>query len=198
MTVKTSIQREDLFDLEAYSKIRKDKRAEMVALKKNRRMEVGPFATFYFESYDTMWYQIHEMLIVEKGGEAQIEDELNAYNPLIPNGSELVATFMLEIEDPIRREKMLASLGGIEETIELRIGSHVVKAHAEQDVERTRADGKASSVHFLHFQLTAEQVKAFRGPDDVFIAITREGYQHMAQMPKAVRDSLANDLNDVS
>jgi len=195
MPVKTSIQRDEIMDINAYAELRKEKRAEMVALKKNRRMDVGPFATFYFENYDTMWYQVHEMLLTERGGDAQIEDELSAYNPLVPNGSELVATFMIEIADPVRRAKILATLGGIEECIELRIGDHVIAARAEQDVDRTTAEGKASSVHFVHFPLSDAQKQAFRDTaTPALIAITREGYQHQAQIPEAVRENLIGDL----
>lgn len=195
MSSKTSIQREDIMDLGEYTKLRKEKRGEMVALKKNRRMDVGPFATFYFENYDTMWYQVHEMLVVEQGGEEQIADELTAYNPLIPKGSELVATFMIEIEDPVRRSRILATLGGIEDTIELRIGEQIVRAEPEQDAERTNAAGKASSVHFVHFPMTDEQKTAFRDTGiPAFVAITRQGYQHQAQIPDNVRQSLVGDL----
>lgn len=195
MSSKTSIQRKDIMDLGEYTKLRKEKRSEMVALKKNRRMDVGPYATFYFENYDTMWYQVHEMLVVEQGGEEQIADELSAYNPLIPQGSELVATFMIEIEDPVRRGRILSTLGGIEDTIELRIGDQVVRAEPEQDAERTNAAGKASSVHFVHFPMTDDQKVAFRDAGQpAFIAITREGYQHQAQIPDNVRESLVGDL----
>ena len=105
----------DLMDLPSYVAVRKAKRIEMSAIKKDRRVEVGPYATFYFESYATMLYQVHEMLAIEKGGDAQIPDELEAYNPLIPQGSELVATIMFEIDDPLRRATVLGGLGGVEE-----------------------------------------------------------------------------------
>ena len=183
-------------DLDAYEKVRKEKRSALVAEKKNRRVEVGPYATFYFENYDTMWMQIHEMLRIEKGGEDQIEDELAAYNPLIPKGSELVATMMLEIEDEIRRTKTLGKLGGIEETVTLKVGDHVIQAEAEEDVDRTTTDGKTSSVHFMHFPMTAEQCAAFKSGDgQVILSIDREGYQHMAVLPEAVRQALAGDLD---
>ena len=181
--------------LEDYEAVRQDKRADLVAMKKNRRMEVGPFATFYFENYDTMWHQIQEMLRIEKGGAEQLADELTAYNPLIPQGNELVATMMLEIDDEIRRANILARLGGIEETITLKIGDEVVHAIAVEDVDRTTADGKTSSIHFLHFPMSAGAIRAFTsGATQVVIAIDREGYQHMAIMPDAVREELAKDL----
>ena len=191
-----TIERSDILDLETYEHVRKEKRAALVAEKKNRRVEVGPYATFYFENYDTMWMQVHEMLRIEKGGEEQVADELAAYNPLIPQGSELVATMMLEIEDEIRRAKTLGKLGGIEETVTLKFGDHTIKAEAEEDVDRTTADGKTSSVHFMHFPMTADQSAAFKsGADPAILSIDREGYQHMAVLPPAVRSALAGDLD---
>jgi len=190
------IERADILDADAYEKVRKEKRSALVTEKKNRRVEVGPYATFYFENYDTMWMQIHEMLRIEKGGEEQVADELAAYNPLIPQGTELVATMMLEIEDEIRRTKTLGKLGGIEETVTLKIGEQVIKAEAEEDVDRTTAEGKTSSVHFMHFPMTAEQCAAFKSGDEpAILAINREGYQHMAVLPDPVRQALASDLD---
>ena len=106
-----------------YVKLRPERRRQMAELKKDRRLEVGPFATFYFESYETMLHQVHEMLFIEKGGAAQIPDELAAYNPLIPQGSELVATVMFEIDDPLRRARVLGSLGGVENHSFIRVGA---------------------------------------------------------------------------
>jgi len=190
------IERADILDAGEYEKVRKEMRSALVAEKKNRRVEVGPYATFYFENYDTMWMQIHEMLRIEKGGEEQIVDELSAYNPLIPQGSELVATMMLEIEDEIRRTKTLGKLGGIEETVTLKIGDHVIKAEAEEDVDRTTADGKTSSVHFMHFPMTTEQCAAFKSSrSQAILSIDREGYQHMAVLPDPVRQALSRDLD---
>src|SRR3546814_10258277 len=127
-------------------------------------LSVGPFCTFYFENYATMWWQIHEMLYIEKGGEEQIADELAAYAPLIPKGAELVATFMIEVDDAKRRPAVLTQLGGIDEKIVLEFAGHRVAAVPEDDAERTREDGKTSAVHFLRFPFTAEQVAAFRAP----------------------------------
>ena len=187
---------DDLMDLDAYGRIRKDKRAEMIAMKAHRRMEVGPYATFYFENYDTMWQQVQEMLYTERGGAEQIGDELGAYNPLIPQGRELVATMMLEIPDATRRAAVLAKLGGIEETVSMTIGNETIEAVAETDVDRTSAAGKASSVHFFHFPMTDDQAASFKSGDgEVMIAIDREGYQHRAVMPAAVRKALAADLD---
>ena len=138
--------------------------ARVGAMKRNRRIEVGPYVTFYFESYDTMWLQVQEMVYIEKGGAAQVPDELAAYNPLVPNGNELVATFMIEIDDPDRRQRVLGTLGGIEETAFLRVAGETITAAAEADQDRTTAEGKASSVQFVHFPFTPAQIAAFSKP----------------------------------
>ena len=143
-----------------------------------------------------MWLQIHEMLYIEKGGEAQIVDELAAFNPLIPQGNELIATLMFEIDDEARRKRVLGALGGVEKTVTLTVGDQVIKAQAEEDVERTNADGKASSVHFLHFPFTAEQIVQMRDPDTkAVLAIEHESYQHMAGLGTATRAALASDFD---
>ncbi len=196
MTQKKEITRDDLMAPEAYGRIRDEKRREAMALKKARRLHVGPFATFYFENYDIMWRQVHEMLFIEGGGEAQIEEELEAYNPLIPNGRELVATFMLEIPDEDQRRELLARLGGIEESISIHVGEEVIRAEAETDVDRTTAAGKASSVHFLHFPFSEAQIERFRKPDvKVMLAIDHPEYQHMAGIAGPARSQLAEDFD---
>ena len=161
---KRQITRADIMALDDFEKIRATKRKEIVALKRPRRVPIGPDATFYFESYDTMWWQIHEMLYIEKGGEEQIVDELAAYNPLIPKGRELVATVMFEINDEDRRRAFLAKLGGVEETMFLRVGNTEVHGVPEVDLDRTTESGKASSVQFIHFPFKDAQAAAFREP----------------------------------
>lgn len=186
----------DIMPMADYEKVRGDKRAEITRIKKNRRLEVGPFATFYFENRETMWHQIHEMLFIERGGDAQIADELAAYNPLIPNGRELVATVMIEIDDERRRRTVLGRLGGFEETIFIRIGDAEIIAVPEDDIDRTTADGKASSVQFVHFPFTDDQAAAFKAGDgQAVLGIGHENYAHMAVMPDAVRKALAGDLD---
>ena len=181
--------------LAQYSGERAERRKRITELKKNRRLEVGPFATFYFESYDTMLHQVHEMLFIEKGGAEQLPDELAAYNPLIPQGSELVATVMFEIDDPLRRARVLANIGGIEHQAFMRVGSDTIRGVAEEDQERSREDGKASSVQFLRFPFTAAQIAAFRsGAGDVIVGFDHPNYGHMAVMPAAVRQALARDF----
>jgi hypothetical protein len=194
-TDKTVISRADILPMADYALIRADKRREMVAIKKNRRVSVGPSATFHFESYETMWLQIHEMLHIEKGGEEQIAGELLAYNPLIPKGDELVATLMFEIDDPVRRANLLNRLGGVENTITLKFAGETVTAVPEQDVDRTSEEGKASSVHFIHFTLTADQIAKFREVGtQVILGIGHDHYGHMAILPEAVRRELAQDF----
>ncbi|NIJ42164.1 hypothetical protein FHS78_002457 [Parvibaculum indicum] len=192
---KREITRDDILPLETYAAQRKERRTKSAEMKRTRRLGVGAFCTFYFENYDTMFQQIHEMLYIEKGGEEQIADELAAYNPLIPNGRELVATVMFEINDPVQRDKELRRLAHVEDFMFVDIGGERAKAVPEQDVERTTADGKTSSVHFLHFPLTDEQAAKFKDPSvEVSLVISHENYGHIAMIPKDVREALAGDL----
>jgi hypothetical protein len=193
---RRSISRADLLPLDEYKAIRKERRAEIVARKRHRRMEVGPVATFHFENFETMWLQIQEMLYIEKGGEAQIEDELSAYGPMIPNGRELVATVLFEIDEPVRRKAFLSRLGGVEDTAFIRVGGETVKGVPEADIDRTTADGKASSVQFLHFPFTDAQVAAFVKPGtEAVIGFSHPAYGHMTIMPESVRSTLAEDFD---
>jgi hypothetical protein len=142
-----------------------------------------------------MLFQIQEMLLTERGGEAQIEDELQAYNPLIPQGSELVATIMFEIDDPVRRENVLARLGGVDECFFIQVGADKAKGVPEGDVERTREDGKASSVHFLRFPLTPAQIAVFRDPGtQIMIGCDHPAYSHLAGLSPASRAELSRDF----
>ena len=193
---KRIVTREDILPMEVYGAERQEWRHKLRDVKRNRRVEVGPVCTFYFENYETMWHQVHEMLFIEKGGEAQIPDELSAYNPLIPKGRELVATVMFEIDEPERRQAFLAKLGGIEETAFLEVDGESVTGRPEADVDRTSAAGKASSVQFVHFPFTPEAAAAFKTEGaQVILGIGHENYAHMAVMPEAVRSALAEDLD---
>ncbi len=192
---RKQITRADIMSLADYEAIRKEQRTKMAAVKKTRRMEVGPFCTFYFESYDTMWHQVHEMLAIEKGGEEQIPDELEAYNPLIPQGQELVATVMFEIDDEVRRKSILGRLGGVEDTMFIEVSGERIMSRAEADADRTTAAGKASSVQFVHFDFTPEQIAAFKKPGaQVLVGVAHEQYGHIAVIPEATRASLADDF----
>ena len=149
------VQKEDLTAAEIYSQNRKEIRKKLIEFKKNRRVPLGPYATFYFESFETMLAEIQEMLHIEKGGDVQLKDELIAYNSLIPQGKELVATLMFEIDNPITRADFLGKVGGIEEKVYIQIGNEKIKAMSEKDVDRTSAEGKASSVQFLVRRLSS-------------------------------------------
>jgi hypothetical protein len=196
MSAKHEITRDDILDMQAYDAIRKERRAEVVNRKKHRRADIGPYATAYFECYDTMLHQVHEMLFIERGGEEQIDDELSAYNPLIPNGRELVTTIMFEIDDPVRRKMVLSKIGGIEETVFLKFDGETVTGEPEADLDRTTADGKASSVQFVHFPFTDEQVARFSTPGtEVTLGFTHPEYAHMTLLPEAVRAELAGDFD---
>jgi len=196
MSAKREITHDDILPMDQYATERTERRKQIAAVKKSRRVAVGPDATFYFENYDTMWHQIHEMLLVEKGGNEQITDELEAYNPLIPKGNELVATMMIEIDEPGRRDKVLRQLGGVENTITIAIGDDIIQAVPENDVERTKSDGKTSSIHFLHFPLSAEQIDSFKTTSTkAVLGFGHEHYAHMAVIPDAARSSLIGDLD---
>ncbi|PWB90992.1 DUF3501 domain-containing protein [Methylocystis sp. MitZ-2018] len=195
MTDRHQLTAADILPWAEYAKDRAEHRKRITALKRHRRVEVGPYVTFYFENFDTMWLQVQEMLHIEKGGEAQITDELAAYNPLIPKGNELVATFMIEIDDALRRARVLAQLGGVEETASIEVGGERVAGKAEQDQDRTTAEGKASSVQFVHFPFTKAQIAAFREPNTrVILGLSHPNYSHMAVLSEATRASLAEDF----
>jgi Protein of unknown function (DUF3501) len=193
---KRTLTRDDVLPMAEYGKLRRERRQAVSELKKRRRVEVGPFATFYFENYDTMWQQVHEMLYVEKGGEDQIIDELAAYNPMIPQGNELVATVMLEIDDPARRGNVLARLGGVEDHIFLEIDSERISGKPDLSRENTSPDGKASSVQFVWFPFAVPQIAKFKATGTrVVVGFDHPNYAHMAVMPEAVRATLAEDFD---
>ena len=189
------VEKKDLVSFDIYSKNRKTIRKELLEFKKNRRVSIGPYATFYFESYETMLGQIQEMLYIEKGGDEQLKDELAAYNPLIPKGKELVATLMFEIDNPISRADFLGKVGGIEEKVYIKIGDEKIYAISEQDVDRTSAEGKASSVHFIHFNFLDNQLRKFKELNsEVIIGIEHELYNHAAKISENTKKSLIKDF----
>jgi len=185
----------DLLPIPEYDRQRKSLKANLIPVKKQRRVEVGPFATFYFENYATMWLQVQEMLRIERGGEEQIAGELDAYNPLIPQGDELIATMMLEIEDARRRNAVLLSLGGIEETVFMEIGTDVIRAKPTEYDDRTTPDGKTSSVHWLRFKLAPEQIARFKNSSErVVLGVSHPSYGHMAVLTAETRAALGKDF----
>ena len=193
---KREIQKSDIMPLDAYIKDRKELRKNIVNFKKNRRVALGPYATFYFESYETMLAQVQEMLYIEKGGDEQLHDELIAYNPLIPNGKELTATLMFEIDNPISRAAFLGKVGGIEEMVFMKINGETVKAVPEEDVDRTSAEGKASSVQFIHFNFTDEQIQKFKSNDvNIELGMDHKEYSHTTKLSKENIASLSADFN---
>ena len=193
---KREIQKSDIMPLDAYIKDRKELRKNIVNFKKNRRVALGPYATFYFESYETMLAQVQEMLYIEKGGDEQLHDELIAYNPLIPNGKELTATLMFEIDNPISRAAFLGKVGGIEEMVFMKINGETVKAVPEEDVDRTSAEGKASSVQFIHFNFTDEQIQKFKSSNvDIELGMDHKEYSHTTKLSKENIASLSADFS---
>lgn len=191
-----TITADDIMPLDLFETIRPEKRQDNLLRKKFRRLAIGPHATIIFENWDSMWWQVQEMLRVEKGGAEQLADELAAYNPMIPNGRELTACLFFEIDDPVKRSAFLNQIGGVDAHIFLQIGGARVNAVAEGDVERTNDAGKASAVHFLHFPMDVAQIAAWRdgvtGP--VLVGIDHPGYGHIAMIGDDVRRELARDF----
>ena len=193
---KKLIQKEDIMPLDVYTIQRKDLRKKIVDFKKNRRIPLGPYATFYFESYETMLAQVQEMLYIEKGGDEQLKDELIAYNPLVPNGKELTATLMFEIDNPVSRAAFLGKVGGIEEKVYMKVSGDLIKAVPEKDVDRTSAEGKASSVQFIHFKFNDDQINKFKSDSsEIELGIDHDEYSHSTKLTKANIHSLISDFN---
>ena len=192
---KRIISLDDIISNDEYGNIRSSKRREMIEFKKFRRLDVGPVASLYFESRDTMIYQIQEMAYVEKITREELNEELASYNPLVPNGRELTATMMIEIDDPLRRKNFLSRLGGVEEKVKIVIGDIEIYADAEKDVDRTTSEGKASAVHFLHFKFNDELVEAFNNKENIIqVGIDHEAYGHLSIVSDRVREELAKEF----
>ncbi len=186
----------DILPAEDYAKRRKELRGAVVALKRQRRLHVGPAATLHFENFETMRMQIQEMLHIERGGAEQLPGELAAYNPLVPNGRELVATVLFEIDDPVRRAAFLARLGGIEQTGFIEVAGTRVAGTAEADQDRTSADGKASAVQFIHFPFAAPEIARFKKAGTrIVMGFDHPAYSHMTVMAEAMRQALAGDFD---
>lgn len=192
---KTDLVAADILPVAEFESRRKEFQAELRNHKQHRRLDVGPFCSVYFESWFTMWWQVQEMLRVERGGDEQLADELAAYAPMVPKGRNLSATMMIEIEDPVRRHRELARLGGIEDQVFLVIDGMDARAEAADDLERTNDAGKTSSVHFFHFPLTEAQAAALKsGTATVMFAIRHPNYNHLAGLAAEQVASLAADL----
>ena len=193
---KKEIMENDVIDIDSYIKDRDSIKKKIKDYKLNRRVHVGPHATFYFESFDTMLYQVQEMLYIERGGREQLQDELKAYNPLIPNGRSLVVTLMFEIDNPNVRKNFLNSIGGIEKNTFMKVGNEKIYSRAEDDTDRTNEEGKASSVHFLHFDFDEPQIKLFSDmSSEVSLGFDHENYHHINILSSSTKASLIKDFD---
>jgi hypothetical protein len=191
------LTREDLYTLEKYAEIRPQFRTQVMGHKKNRNLSIGPHATLYFEDRLTVQYQIQEMLRIERIFEpAEIQEELDVYNPLIPDGSNWKATFMIEYEDPEERRQALSRMIGIERSVQIKVeGFDPVIPIANEDLVR-ETEEKTSSVHFLRFELTPEMVTVAKGGAAISAAIDHPAYRHQTSaLPETVRQSLVKDLD---
>ena len=193
---KKEILESDVIDIDSYIKDRESIKKKIKEHKSNSRVHVGPHATFYFESFDTMLYQVQEMLFIERGGREQLQDELKAYNPLIPSGQSLVATLMFEIDNSDIRKNFLNSIGGIEKSTFIQIGDQKIYSRAEDDTNRTNEKGKASSVHFLHFDFDESRIKLFSDmKPEVSLGFDHENYHHISILSSTTKDSLVKDFD---
>jgi len=185
----------DLLSLEVYHRERARLRAEVLAHKRNRQVGIGPNVTLYFEDRITMRYQVQEMLRVERIFESEaISEELEAYNPLIPDGTNLKATMMLEYPDVEERRKALADLGGIEHAVYVEVAGKRALASADEDLPRTEAD-KTAAVHFLRFELDDASRAALKAGASLKLGVDHARYRHEVEASAAVRASLAADLD---
>lgn len=192
----TQLSREDLYSLEEYAKIRPEFRAQVMEHKRHRQVPLGPNTTLYFEDRLTMQYQIQEMLRIERIFESEgITDELDTYNPLIPDGSNWKATFMIEYADPEERKAALARLIGVERRVWVQVADfEPVYPRANEDLER-ETEEKTSSVHFLRFELTPEMISALKGGAALAMGVDHPEYRHeVRNVPANIRESLVLDL----
>jgi hypothetical protein len=194
--VMRKLEARDLYPLEQYERVRSDFRAQVMAHKESRKVPIGPNATLYFEDRLTMQYQVQEMLRIERITDAAgIAQELDVYNPLVPDGSNWKATFMMEYPDVEERRRALARLKGVEDRVWVRVaGLEPVYAIADEDLER-EDETKTSSVHFLRFELTPEMRRAVKEGASIAMGIDHEHYRHSVDaVARPVRDALAQDL----
>jgi hypothetical protein len=186
----------DLWKLEDYARERTAFRAEVIAHKKTRTVHLGAHLTLIFEDRTTVQYQVQEMLRIERIFEAEaIDEELGAYNPLIPDGANLKATMLIEYDDADMRKRELEKLRGIEDVIELAVGSHAsVRAIADEDLDRSN-ETKTSAVHFLRFELTPAMIAALRAGEPLVFAVAHPHYAARVTVEPAVRQALLADLD---
>ena len=195
MIHRNTVEKTDILSRHDYKAKRKSLREKMVMRKKLRRVDIGPYVTIYFENKDTIVHQINEMVYIENGGDEQIDDEILAYKSLVPNGKELVATVMIEIDNPIKRSEFLSKMGGFEEQIDIKVQGKTIKGKAELDVDRTTADGKASSVQFVHFEFDKEEIEGMKNNmGNVSISINHESYRHSAILNISTVEELIRDF----
>ncbi len=194
-----SLNAQCILPQQAFLKVRAQKKKEVFALKEKRRVACGPYAVFYFECFETLWWQTQEMLRIEGGGEDQLQDELEAYAPLVPKGSDWVATLMFEIPDTGKRRTLLMKLGHVEETVTLTFADHTVQALPTDDTQRTTDDGKTSAVHFLRFSFTPQQKALLLAKPnmDIVLSINHAAYKAEAHLSQETRSALLSDFNHI-
>ena len=190
-----TIEKTDILPRDEYKSKRKNLREQMVLRKKFRRVDIGPYVTMYFENRDTIIHQINEMVYIEDGGDEQINDEILAYKSLVPDGQELVATVMVEIDNPTKRSEFLGKMGGFEEQINITINEKIINGEAELDGDRTTADGKASSVQFVHFKFSEEDILHMKdNMENITISINHANYRHSSTLNIDTVKELINDF----
>jgi len=190
------LTRDDFLPPAEYLPVRRERRRRLSELKRRRQVEIGPFAIFHFENFETVRHQVQEMLYIEKGGDAQLKEELEAYGPLLPKGADLVATVMFEIDDPVRRGAELLRLGGIEDHAYIDVEGHRVRSEPDPTRENTSAEGKASAVQFLKFAFALDLISRFKMPGaQIVVGFDHPNYAHMAVLPEPVRAALAEDFD---
>lgn len=195
MNNSNNIEETDILSRDTYKEKRRFLRENMVSRKKFRRVDIGPYVTIYFENKDTIIHQINEMVYIENGGKEQVKEEIAAYKSLVPNGKELVATVMVEIDSPITRADFLGKMGGFEEKIDIKVDNTKVKGIAELDGDRTTADGKASSVQFVHFEFNDENINNIKqNKDKVSIGINHDNYKHSTILNIRTVEELIKDF----
>ena len=189
------LTKKDLLSFEDYEKIRGQKKQEILEIKKARSLFIGPDARVIFESFETIWFQIQEMLRVEKGGEQQMEDEIEAYAPMLPQGKDLVVTVFFEISDATLRHEKLSLWGGIENHLYLSIDGEKIYGKNADDLERTNASGKTSAVHFLKFSFSDFQIAKFKQKKNIILGFDFKLYFHTTMVLDSTIDRLIEDFN---